>query len=408
MLNAKSLEKDFIFLSQKFYDKSIVFLDTASSAQKPKAVIDAVSLAYSKGYANIHRGSYSLSYKANESYENVRNIVKSFINAQYLEEIIFTKGATESINLVAYSLLTNYFQFQDEIIITEMEHHSNIVPWHIIANYKKLVIKYIPIDDNGDLVLDKLSSLITAKTKIIALTHCSNVLGIINPIKDVINIAHNYNIPVLIDGAQSVVHQSVDIQSIDCDFFVFSAHKLYSTTGVGVLYIKKKWHDIMSPHYGGGGMIDHVSMNGTTFTKSPYKFEAGTPNIVGVIGLGAAINYINKLNFKNIILHEQNLLNYTNELLCNIKGLSIIGNNDNKSAIVSFVVNGYHSHDINTLLDLDGICIRSGHHCAQPILQHYNLSSVLRVSFGIYNTTKDIDKLVLSLDKALNLLKKSM
>lgn len=405
MLNLNKIRQDFYFLKEKLNDKSIIFLDNASSSQKPQIVIDKISSSYAKGYSNIHRGLYSLSEIASHEYEKVRNIVKTFINAKFIEEIIFTKGATESINLVAYSLLMNYFQEGDEIIITQMEHHANIVPWHIIMQFKKLILKYIPMTKNGDLCIDTLSSLITNKTRIISVTHCSNVLGTINPVKSITHIASHYNIPVLIDGAQSIAHQSINVQDLNCDFFVFSSHKLYGPTGVGILYAKKKWHDIMCPYQGGGGMIENVTMKYTTFSKFPYKFEAGTPNIVGVIGFGSAIEYVNKLGFKNIITHESKLLNYATSELIKIKGLKIIGTSLYKAAIISFSIDNIHPYDVATLLNLYGICIRTGHHCAQPLLQYYGFSSVLRISFGIYNILNDIDVFIVALRKSLKLLK---
>ena len=405
MLDIQKIQKDFLFLQQKIHGNPVVFLDTAASAQKPGMVIDAVAESYTNHYANVHRGLYALSEQVSEKYENTRKIVQNFIGAKHVEEIIFTKGTTESINLVAHALLANYFTPGDEIIITQMEHHANIVPWQLIAKAKGLILKYIPITENGELIIDELPKLITNKTKMLSLTHCSNVLGTINPIQKIVQIANNHHVPVLVDGAQSVVHQSVNVQDLACDFFAFSSHKLYGTTGVGVLYAKKKWHDIMQPYQGGGDMIKTVTMQETTFADAPYKFEAGTPNIVGVIGLGAAIEYLNQLGFQNIMHHEQQLLGYANAALKTIKGLKIIGQSKHKAAVISFVIEGFHANDIGTLLDLSGVCVRTGHHCAQPLLQHFKVPSTVRASFGIYNTTADIDKLITGIEKAINMLK---
>lgn len=405
MLDIQKIQKDFLFLKQMIHGNHVVFLDTAASAQKPKMVIDAVAESYTKGYANVHRGLYTLSEQATEKYENTRKITRDFIAAKHVEEIIFTKGATESINLVANGLAAHYFTSGDEIIITQMEHHANIVPWQLIAKAKGLVLKYIPITENGELRVDELPKLITHKTKMLSLTHCSNVLGTINPIKEIVQIAKKHNVAVLVDGAQSVVHQAINVQTLDCDFFVFSSHKLYSTTGVGVLYAKKKWHDLMQPYQGGGDMIKEVTMAKTTFADAPYKFEAGTPNIVGVIGLGVAIEYLQGLGFSNIARHEQELLDYATTSLHSIKGLRIIGQSQHKAAVISFIIDGIHANDIGTLLDLSGVCVRTGHHCAQPLLQRFNLTSTVRASFGIYNTASDIDKLMVGLDKAIKMLK---
>ena len=405
MLDIQKIQKDFLFLQQKIHGNPVVFLDTAASAQKPQVVIDAVAESYTNHYANVHRGLYALSEQATEKYENTRKIVQNFIGAKHVEEVIFTKGTTESINLVAHALLASYFTPGDEIIITQMEHHANIVPWQLIAKAKGLILKYIPIKEDGELIIDELPKLITNKTKMLSLTHCSNVLGTINPIQKIVQIANNHHVPVLVDGAQSVVHQSVNVQDLACDFFAFSSHKLYGTTGVGVLYAKKKWHDIMQPYQGGGDMIKTVTMQATTFADAPYKFEAGTPNIVGVIGLGAAIEYLNTLGFSNITHYEQQLLDYSNAALRTIKGLKIIGQSKHKAAVISFIIEGFHANDIGTLLDLSGVCVRTGHHCAQPLLQHFNVSSTVRASFGIYNTTADIDKLITGIEKAINMLK---
>lgn len=406
MLNIQKIREDFPFLKQNIHGVPVVFLDTSASAQKPNAVINAITDNYVNDYANVHRGVYHLSEKATANYENTRETVKDFIGAQKIEEIIFTKGTTESINLLANSLVDKYFIQGDEIIITEMEHHANIVPWHLISKRKQITIKYIPITENGELDLSVLPELLTEHTKLISFTHCSNVLGTINPAQKIIkNIRKNFpNIAIFIDGAQSVVHQKVNVLDLDCDFFAFSSHKLYGPTGVGVLYAKEKWHELMSPYQGGGDMIKFVTMHETIFADFPYKFEAGTPNIVGVIGLSKAIEYIQNIGLVNISIYEQMLLKYATEKLENIPGLKILGKSMKKAAVIAFTIDGFHASDLGMLLNLSGICVRTGHHCAQPLLQHYNLSSTMRISFGLYNTKNDIDLLINGLYKAIHML----
>ncbi|WP_116963495.1 aminotransferase class V-fold PLP-dependent enzyme [Fastidiosibacter lacustris] len=406
MLDIQNIRRDFPFLKQMVHGKPVVFLDTGASAQKPNVVIDAVKESYTNDYANVHRGVYYLSDQATEKYEGTRKVVQNFLNAEKLEEIIFTKGTTESINLVASSLLDDYFEVGDEILITEMEHHANIVPWQLMSKHKPLVIKYIPVTDKGELDLSALPSLLKAKTKLISLTHCSNVLGTINPIKEIIQqIRQNYpDIAIMVDGAQSIVHQKVDVRDLDCDFFAFSSHKLYGTTGVGVLYAKEKWHWLMSPYQGGGDMIKLVTMQQTTFADPPYKFEAGTPDIIGVIGLSKAIEYVQGVGMDNISAHEQALLQYATKSLKTIPGLRILGESEHKAAVITFVIDGFHANDLGTLLDLSGICVRTGHHCAQPLLQRFNVPSTVRASFGIYNTQEDVDALIKGLNKAMKML----
>lgn len=406
MLDIQKIRQDFPFLKQTIHGKPVVFLDTGASAQKPNIVIDAVKDSYTNDYANVHRGVYYLSDQATEKYEGTRKIVQHFIGAQKMEEIIFTKGTTESINLVASSLLDLYFNAGDEIIITEMEHHSNIVPWQLMSKHKPLTIKYIPVTDKGELDLSVLPSLLTDKTKLISLTHCSNVLGTINPIKEIIqNIRKTHpEIAIVVDGAQSVVHQKIDVVDLDCDFFAFSSHKLYGTTGVGVLYAKEQWHHLMSPYQGGGDMIKLVTMSETTFADPPYKFEAGTPDIIGVIGLSKAIEYVQSIGVCNIQAHEEMLLHYATEKLKQISGLTILGESAHKAAVITFVIDGFHANDLGTLLDLSGVCVRTGHHCAQPLLQRYHVTSTVRASFGVYNTKEDVDMLVKGLHKAIKML----
>ncbi|MFZ9035059.1 MAG: aminotransferase class V-fold PLP-dependent enzyme [Francisellaceae bacterium] len=404
MLDSQQIKQDFPFLQQTVHGKPVVFLDTGASAQKPKQVIDTIADAYSQDYANVHRGVYTLSDRATEKYEAVRETVRQFINAGKKEEIIFTKGTTEAINLVANALVGNYLKAGDEIIITQMEHHANIVPWQIIARRFDLKLSYIPVNEIGELKLEALDDLITAKTKLLALTHCSNVLGTINPVKEIVALAHRHDIAVLIDGAQAVIHQQVDVSDLDCDFYVFSAHKLYGPTGVGALYVKSRWYDQMQPYQGGGDMIKRVTMEHTEFADPPYRFEAGTPNIVGVIGLGAAIDYIKNIGIEAIAAHEKKLLEKASAELLKIPGLRILGTSAHKSAIITFVIDGFHANDLGMLLDLSGVCVRTGHHCAQPLLQFYDVPSTVRVSFGIYNTPEDIDVLIKGLNKAMSML----
>ena len=405
MLNQTEIRRDFPFLKQKVHGQPVIFLDSAASAQKPQVVIDTVSEHYAFDYANVHRGVYTLSAKASEKYEQTRKVVQNFIHAENSDEIIFTKGTTESINLVAFSLLQNYFQTGDEIIITEMEHHANIVPWQLIAERKGLKLKYIPINDHGELELDALAKLLNARTKLLAISHCSNVLGTINPIEQIIkSVKAKYDIAVLVDGAQSAVHQAIDVQRLGCDFFAFSSHKLYGPTGVGILYARKKWHDVMTPYQGGGEMINEVTMAKTTFADAPYKFEAGTPNIVGVIGLGAAIQYIRKIGSDNITRHEQDLLEKATQSLKKIPGVTILGKSQNKAAVISFVVDGFHANDLGTLLDLSGVCVRTGQHCAEPLLRHFKVSSAVRASFALYNNEAEINILIDGLKKAIKML----
>lgn len=407
MLDIQKIRKEFPFLQQKHNDCSIVYLDTAASAQKPLYVINDIKNNYINNYANVHRGIYNLSDKATEKYENTRYIVKKFINANTVKEIIFTKGTTESINLIAYSLLNKYFDKNDEIIITEMEHHSNIIPWQLISKYKSLKIKYTPILNDGNLDINFLLNNINKKTKLIAFTHCSNVLGIINPIKTIIKSIRNINpsIAILIDGAQSVVHQKIDVIDIDCDFFTFSSHKIYGPTGVGVLYVKNQWYSSMTAYQGGGEMIETVNMKNSTFSEPPYKFEAGTPNIVGVISLGKAIEYIENIGMNNIQSYENKLLIYAQESLERIPRLKMIGNKKNKAGIITFTIDQLNSNDLGILLNIFGICVRTGHHCAQLLSDRFKLSSSMRISLGIYNIDKDIDLLIKYLYKAINMLK---
>jgi len=400
------VRNDFPILHRLVNGRPLVYLDNAATTQKPKAVIDNLRNYYESDNANIHRGVYFLSEVATEAFETARLKVKEFVNALSASEIIFVKGATEAINLVATSLCrAGHFKDGDEIILTEMEHHANIVPWQLICNNKQMKIKVIPMNDDGELELDKLDSLITEKTKMISIVYISNSLGTINPIKEVIKKAHSHNIPVLIDGAQAAPHLKVDVQELDCDFFVFSGHKMYGPTGIGVLYGKTEFLNMMPPYQGGGDMIREVTFEKTTFEDIPNKFEAGTPNISGGIGLGAAIDYLNQFDFNELTEYENELLLYGTEKLSAIEGLKIIGTAKNKASVLSFVIEDIHPYDIGTIVDTHGIAIRTGHHCTQPIMRKFNVPATARASFSFYNTKEEIDKLVEGLKKVIKMFK---
>ena len=407
MYDISKIRSDFPFLSQTINDKQVIFFDTGASAQKPKIVIDAISSAYAFSYANVHRGVYFLSQEASEKYEGVRKLVKDFINAPSEDEIIITKGTTDSINLVAECLSQDFLQSGDEIVVTEMEHHANFVPWQVLSQKKSMVFNVAGIKDNGELDVENLLSLINSKTKVLAITQCSNVLGTINPVKDIIRRTKeiNPNILVLVDGAQSIIHQSVDVQDLGCDFFVFSSHKLYGSTGAGVLYGKYELLDQMPPYRYGGDMVESVSIQETTFAKPPLKFEAGTPDIVGSIGLGEAIKYINTIGMDNIYTHEQKLLSYATNELKQIDGLKIIGEASHKAGVITFVIDGCHASDIGELLAIKGICVRTGQHCAHPLMQRFGVTSTVRASFGMYNTTEEIDVFVKALKRIVSQLR---
>ncbi|HET54836.1 MAG TPA: cysteine desulfurase [Ignavibacteria bacterium] len=401
-----NVRNDFPILNRLVNGRPLVYLDNAATTQKPKAVIDNLRNYYESDNANIHRGVYFLSEVATEAFETARLKVKEFVNALSASEIIFVKGATEAINLVATSLCrAGHFKDGDEIILTEMEHHANIVPWQLICNNKQMKIKVIPINDNGELELDKLDSLITEKTKMISVVYISNSLGTINPIKEVVKKAHSHNIPVLIDGAQAAPHLKVDVQDLDCDFFVFSGHKIYGPTGIGVLYGKTEFLNMMPPYQGGGDMIREVTFEKTTFEDIPNKFEAGTPNIAGGIGLGAAIDYLNEFDFNDLTEYENELLIYGTEKLSAIEGLKIIGTAKNKASVISFVIEGIHPYDIGTIVDTHGIAIRTGHHCTQPVMRRFKVPATARASFSFYNTKEEIDKLAEGLKKVIKMFK---
>ncbi len=398
--NIEEVRDDFPILKRLVNGKPLIYLDNAATTQKPQAVIDALTHYYTYDNANIHRGLYFLSELATEQYENARLKVKEFINAISASEIIFVRGTTEAINLVASSLCrTKYFSEGDEIIISNMEHHSNIVPWQLIRDRKNINLKVIPINDNGEILLDEFENLITEKTKLVSVVHISNTLGTINPIKEIIKIAHSRNIPVLVDGAQAMSHLKIDVQELDADFYAFSGHKVFGPTGIGVLYGKTEYLEMMPPYQGGGDMIRTVTFEKTTFEDIPRKFEAGTPNIAGGIGLGAAIDYLNQFDRNELINYENSLLEYATNKLQEIDGLKIIGTAKHKASVISFVIEGIHPYDIGTIIDTDGIAIRTGHHCTQPIMKRFNLPATARASFSFYNTKEEIDKFVKSLKK---------
>lgn len=402
-LNIEKIRNDFPILKQEVYGKPLVYLDNAATTQKPLSVIQKIEEVYTTINANIHRGVHHLSQLATGSHEDARKTVQEYINAANSNEVIFTRGATESINLVASSFSRSQCKPGDEIILTTMEHHANIVPWQLQQSTTGIEIKVVPLTENGEIQIEDIEELISSKTRLISLTHVSNVLGTINPISKVIELAHNYNIPVLIDAAQSIQHLAVDVQALDCDFLVFSSHKMYGPTGIGVLYGKEKWLEKLPPYQGGGEMISHVSFEKTTFNELPYKFEAGTPDYVGSTALGEAIRYINKLGLKNIYDYEEHLLKYATSKLQEIEGMKILGPLENKSSVISFLVRDIHPYDIGMLLDRLGIAVRTGHHCAQPLMEALGIEGTIRSSFAFYNTEEEVDILVAGLQKVIKM-----
>ncbi len=401
----EKIRKDFPILATQVNKKPLVYFDNAATTQKPSIVIDTITEYYSKYNANIHRGIHFLSNFVTDASEKAREKVREFINADTVEEIIFTSGTTESINLVAFSFGETFILKDDEIIVSEMEHHSNIVPWQMLCERKGAILRVLPFNDVGELEIEKLHELINPKTKIIAITHVSNALGTINPIKEIIKIAHKSNIPVLIDGAQAVQHIKVDVKELDCDFYVFSGHKSYGPTGTGVLYGKKDILEKMTPYKGGGEMIAKVSFEKITYNALPFKFEAGTPNYIDTIALAKALDYITELGLDNIYKYETELLEYATKELKKIDNLKIIGEAEHKSSVISFIIDGIHPSDAGTLLDQMGIAIRTGTHCAEPVMQHFGISGTLRASFAFYNTFEEVDFFVKSLNYIIPILK---
>lgn len=399
-IDIQKIRADFPALDQRVTnDKPLVYLDNAATTLKPKLVIDAISQHYSTEAANVHRGVHYLSEQATVKYEDSRYKVKQFLNATETREIIFTSGTTASINIIAKSFGAKYLQADDEILITHMEHHSNIVPWQMLAEQIGCKLKVAPINDDGEVILEEFEKLLTPKTRLVSVIHISNSLGTINPVKQMIRMAHDQNIPVLIDGAQAVAHQPVDVQDLDCDFYTFSAHKLFGPTGIGVLYGKSQWLEEMPPVIGGGDMILSVTFEKTTYNHLPHKFEAGTPHIAGVIGLGAAIDYVNSIGLENIAAYEDKLLLAATKRLNEIPGMRFYGTAAHKSAIISFLVEDIHPHDIGSLLDMEGVAIRAGHHCTQPVMQRFNVPATGRASFSMYNTFDEIETLAQALYK---------
>jgi len=392
--DVEAVRRDFPILLQQVYGHPLVYLDNAATSQKPRAVIDAISHYYESGNANIHRGVHYLSEHATEEHEAARRTVQAFLNAADKREIIFVRSATEGINLVAQSYGRKHVGAGDEVLITAMEHHSNIVPWQILCEEKGARLRVVPINDRGELEMDELPKLLTPQTKLVAVTHVSNALGTINPIRRIIELAHSVNIPVIVDGAQAVPHTKVDVQELDADFYVFSGHKVYGPTGIGVLYGKQALLEAMPPYQGGGDMIRSVTFEKTLYNDLPYKFEAGTPNIGGAIGLGVAIDYVTQLGIDNIAAHEHDLLLYATEALSAIPEIRLIGTAAQKAAVISFLIEGIHPHDIGTILDREGIAIRTGHHCAQPVMQCFKIPATARASFALYNTKPEVDALV--------------
>lgn len=404
--NVAKVREDFPILNEKVYGKPLVYLDNAATTQKPKVVIEAVENFYSSENANIHRGIFCLSEQATRLYESARHKIQKFINASSEKEIIFTRGATEAINLVAHSFGRTFLKKGDEVLITHMEHHSNIVPWQILAEEIGIQLRVAPINDAGELLMEEFSKLLTKKVKLVSVVHVSNALGTINPVKEIIRLSHEKGIPVLVDGAQAVSHMPVDVQSLDCDFYALSGHKLFGPTGIGILYGKMEWLEKMPPYQGGGDMIRSVSFEkGTTFNRVPYKFEAGTPHIAGVIGLGVAVNYLSEIGFEKIVPYEHELLEYGTKKLNEIPGLRIIGTARQKSAILSFVIGEAHAHDIGTILDRSGIAIRAGHHCAMPVMERLGVAATTRASLSFYNTRAEIDRLVDALREVVEVFK---
>lgn len=393
MMDVKKVREEFPVLHRKVHGKPLVYFDNGATTQKPEIVIDTISNAYRTYNSNIHRGVHALSDISSEKYEASREIVRRFINASAREEIVFTAGTTASINLVAFSFGEKYIKEGDEVIITELEHHANIIPWQMMCERKQAKLRVIPVDDNGSLDLHEFEQMLGKQTRIIAVSHVSNAIGIINPVKKIIEIAHKYDIPVLIDGAQSIQHGNVDVEDLDCDFYVFSGHKVYGPTGIGVLYGKSKWLDEMPPYQGGGDMVDKVSFERTTWNELPFKFEAGTTNFIGAVGLAAALEYIQSLGIENIVEQENKLLNYARKKIYSIEGLSIYGAVKDKISIISFLIDEVHQYDAGMILDKMGIAVRTGTHCAQPLMKRFGIDGTIRASLCFYNTEEEIDKL---------------
>ena len=403
MYDIYQIRKDFPILSREVYGKPLVYLDNSATTQKPRIVVDAIANEYYSENANVHRGVHFLSQQATELHESARAKIAKFLNASSPSEIVFTRGATEGLNLVASSFGEAFLKEGDEVIISAMEHHSNIVPWQLLDMRKGIIIKVIPITEDGELRVDEYEKLFDERTKLVSVTHVSNVLGTVNPVKELATIAHSHNVPILIDGAQSVPHIKVDVRDMDCDFYAFSGHKIYGPTGIGALYGKAEWLEKLPPYQGGGEMIKNVHFGHTEFEDAPLKFEAGTPDYVGSHSLATAIDYVESLGLDNIAAHEHELLEYATKRLESIPGMRIFGKAKNKSAVISFVVGNIHPLDLGTLLDRLGIAIRTGHHCAQPLVESLGVQSVARASFGLYNTLKEVDALFNGIERVMKM-----
>ncbi len=397
-LDVEAVRSDFPVLQQKVHEKPLVYLDNAATTQKPHSVIDAISRYYSQDNSNVHRGVHELSQRATELYEGARVKLQKFVNASSSSEIVFVRGATEAINLVAQSLDWKSHP-GSEIVVSEMEHHSNIVPWQILCQQTDASLKVIPIDDRGNLDLQAYEKLVSDRTRLVSIGHVSNALGTINPVAEMVDIAHRKGALVLVDGAQAVQHMAVDVQELDCDFYAFSGHKMYAPTGIGALYGKKRLLEELPPWQGGGDMILSVSFSGTVFNELPYKFEAGTPNIAGAVGLGAAVDYLTELGLERIAEYEHGLLDYASREAARIPGLRIVGEADRKTSVLSFLLEGIHPHDIGTILDQEGVAIRTGHHCAQPVMERFGIPATARISLGLYNTRSEIDTAMAAIRK---------
>jgi cysteine desulfurase / selenocysteine lyase len=398
-LDVESVRKDFPILRQQVRGKPLVYLDSAATAQKPRAVIDAIARYYLDDNANVHRGVHLLSERATEAYEGSREKVRRFINAAHAHEIVFVRGTTEAVNLVAQTYGRTQVSVGDEILVTVMEHHSNIVPWQMLCEEKGAALRVAPMDDHGQLLMGELEHLIGPRTRLVALGHVSNALGTINPVRRIVEMAHQRSVPVLLDGAQAAPHLEIDVQALGCDFYAFSGHKLFGPTGIGVLYGKSELLEQMRPWQGGGDMISSVTFEKTTYNKLPHKFEAGTPDIAGAIGLGAAIDYVSGLGLSAIAAHEHDLLSYATEALRTVPGLRLIGTAKEKASVLSFLLGDVHPHDVGTVLDREGIAIRTGHHCAQPLMRRLGIAATARASLALYNTREDVDALVAGLHK---------
>lgn len=394
MYDIQKIREDFPILSRQVYGRPLVYLDNGATTQKPRAVVEAMTEEYYNVNANVHRGVHFLSQQATELHEAARETVRRFLNARSTNEIVFTRGTTESINLVATTFGDAFLNEGDEVIISEMEHHSNIVSWQLVQARKGIRLRVIPVTDNGELCLDEYERLFNEHTRLVSITHVSNVLGTVNPVKDMIATAHSHGVPVLVDGAQSTPHFAVDVQELDCDFFAFSGHKIYGPTGVGVLYGKEEWLDKLPPYMGGGEMIKRVTFEKTTFNELPYKFEAGTPDYVATTGLARALDYVTALGMDNIYAHEQELTRYAMQKMADIEGMRFIGTPSHKDAVISFLVGDIHHLDMGTLLDRLGIAVRTGHHCAEPLMHRFGIEGTVRASFGLYSTLEEVDVLV--------------